>query len=211
MRRLGAEIRLHGDDFDAAKVEGQRFAEAEGLTFVVDGAEPTIAEGAGTMALEITREVARRGRSLDMILVPLGNGALLTGIGTWMKSKMPGCQVVGIVAEVAPAMLLSWQQGRAIGTETAPSIADGIAVRVPVPLALETMKTTVDDVWTVSEASIREAMRFCHRHYGLVIEPAGAVGVAAALEHAGKVRDRSVSAILCGGNMTPEQVAEYLR
>lgn len=203
MRGLGAEVLLHGKDFDAAKTEARRFAEAKGYAFVEDGAEPAIAEGAGTIALEITRQAEMRGIALDAILVPLGNGALLTGVGTWIKAKMPSCRVIGIVAAEAPAMLLSWRRGGLVTTPSASTIADGIAVREPVPYALETMKGTVDDVWTVGEETIRSAMRFCRQHYGLVVEPAGAAGVAAALEYRGKLAGQSVATILCGGNAHP--------
>ncbi|QXC52510.1 pyridoxal-phosphate dependent enzyme (plasmid) [Agrobacterium salinitolerans] len=210
MQRLGAEVILHGEDFDAAKAESRRFAEAKGHAFIEDGAHPAIAEGAGTIALELTRQAETRGIALDAILVPLGNGALLTGVGTWIKAKMPSCRVIGVVAETAPAMLLSWQRGICLGTPTAPTIADGIAVREPVPYALDSMKTTVDEVWTVSDDTIRAAMRFCHTHYGVVIEPAGAAGVAAALQHRQKLAGKTVATILCGGNLTPEQLRDYL-
>lgn len=201
MRRLGAEVLLHGEDFDAAKVEARRFAAAKGYAFVEDGASAAIAEGAGTIALEITRQAEVRGISLDAILVPLGNGALLTGIGTWIKASMPSCRVIGVVAAEAPAMLLSWQRGTCFATPSALTIADGIAVREPVPYALESMKTTVDDVWMVREDTIRSAMRFCHMHYGLVVEPAGAAGVAAALDHRERLQGGSVATVLCGGNL----------
>jgi threonine dehydratase len=210
MQRLGGEVILRGDDFDAAKAEARRFAEEKGHVFIEDGAHSAIAEGAGTIALEITRQAEQRGTALDAILVPLGNGALLTGVGAWIRAKMPSCRVIGIVAEVAPAMLLSWHRSTCLSTPTAPTIADGIAVREPVQYALDSMKATVDDVWTVREESIRAAMRFCHAHYGLVVEPAGAVGVAAALEYRGKLAGQSVATILCGGNLTPEQMRDYL-
>lgn len=210
MRRLGADVILDGNDFDAAKAAASRYAEQNGFIYVEDGAHAAIAEGAGTIALELTRELNRRGKTLDVMLLSLGNGALLTGIGAWMKSEMPHCKIIGVVAETSPAMRLSWQEGRVICTEAAPTIADGIAVREPVPYALSCMQDVVDDVWTVSEISIRHAMRFCHRQYGLVIEPAGSVGIAAVLEHEGDVAGKSVATVLCGGNLTEGQIAEYL-
>lgn len=211
MRALGAEVLLHGEDFDAAKVEARRFSAEKGYAFVEDGAHAAIAEGAGTIALEVTRQAEVRGIALDAILVPLGNGALLTGIGTWIKAKLPSCRVIGIVAAEAPAMLLSWRRGTCFATPSAPTIADGIAVREPVPYALESMKTTVDEVWTVDEDTIRSAMRFCRQHYGLVVEPAGAAGVAAALEHRGRLEGRSVATILCGGNVPQEPIPGPVR
>jgi threonine dehydratase len=210
MRRLGAEVILSGDDFDTAKRAARAYAQERGFTFVEDGAHPAIAEGAGTIALETTRELARRGQKLEAILVPLGNGALLNGVGCWMKAEMPACRVIGIVSEGAPAMLLSWREGRAMSTPSADTIADGIGVREPVAYALATMVGTVDDVRAVSEASIRAAMRFCHEHYGLVVEPAGAAGVAAALEHGRELAGQNVATILCGGNLTADQMRLHL-
>jgi threonine dehydratase len=210
MRRLDAEVILDGEDFDTAKHAGRRHAANIGGLFVEDGAEPAIAEGAGTIALEITRELSRRRAAIDAILVPLGNGALLTGVGTWIKAHMPSCRVIGIVAETAPSMLLSWREDKVVTTPDAPTIADGIAVREPVPYALACMRGTVDDVWTVSEASIRDGLGFCHQYYGLVVEPAGAVGVAAAIEHGAKLSGQDVATVLCGGNLTAEQMRAYL-
>jgi threonine dehydratase len=210
MRRLGADVRLAGSDFDAAKSAARAFAAAHGHLMVEDGAEPTIAEGAGTIALELTQQLAAREHRADIILVPLGNGALLTGIGTWLKAKSPNCRVVGIVAEVAPSMLRSWSANASISTATAPTIADGIGVREPVHYALECMRTTVDDVWSVPEAALRHAMRLCHQHYGLVVEPAGAAGIAAVLEYSARLKSQTVATVLCGGNLTPEQMQEYL-
>jgi threonine dehydratase len=210
MRKLGAELVLEGKDFDAAKAAARSHAAKNHFVFVEDGAHPAIAEGAGTIALEITSELELRQRTLDEILVPLGNGALLAGIGAWMKAKMPSCRVIGVVAEAAPAMLLSWKEGGAVATPSAATIADGIAVREPVSYALDCMRRSVDEVVAVSEDALRAAMRFCHENYGLVVEPAGAAGVAAALAHRERFTGRTVATVLCGGNLTREQMRLYL-
>ncbi|MCQ1836058.1 threonine ammonia-lyase [Neorhizobium galegae] len=201
MRRLGAEVRLEGVDFDAAKAAARAYAEANGCPFVEDGALRTIAEGAGTIALEITERLSRQAVELDAILVPLGNGALLTGIGAWIRAKAPNCKVIGVVAANAPAMKQSWETGRLISTQTAATAADGIAVRECIPYALDCMRTTVDDVWEASEAAIREARDFCRIHYGLVVEEAGAAGIAGLLEKGANLKGRTVATILCGGNV----------
>ncbi len=97
MRRLGADVRLEGHDFDAAKAAARRYADGEGARLVVDGDDPAIAEGAGTIAAELTRA----GAAPEIILVPLGNGALATGVGAWMKAESPRTRVVAVVAEKA--------------------------------------------------------------------------------------------------------------
>ena len=141
MRGFGAEVRLEGHDFDAAKAAARGFAAASGRIFVEDGLHPAIAEGAGTIALEM----GAAGALGDTILVPLGNGSLVNGIGAWIKARRPATRVVAVVAAGAPAMALSWRAGPRGGDGHDGTIADGVAVRVPVPEALAVMRATVDD------------------------------------------------------------------
>jgi threonine dehydratase len=206
MRRLGAEVKLSGADFDAAKAAAVAFAAAGGGTLVVDGDEPAVAEGAGTIAAELTGAGARP----DVVLVPLGNGALATGVGAWMKAESPVTRVVGVVAKAAPCMKTSFDTGIPVETRTAGTIADGIAVRVPVPYALETMRGTVDEVVEVSDEDILAAMRLCHERLGLVVEPAGAAGLAALIARPTVYAGQQVATILCGGNLTPAQIRTWL-
>ncbi|MBO3761153.1 threonine/serine dehydratase [Ciceribacter sp. L1K22] len=201
MRRLGAEVRLEGEDFDAAKAAARSFAGAKGYAFVEDGALKEIAEGAGTIAYEITGQLEERNIRLDAIVVPLGNGALLTGVGTWIRAHAPECRVIGVVASAAPAMKRSFESGTLVSTETAATAADGIAVRECVPYALENMKTTVDEVWEVDEETIAAARRFCVQHYGLVVEEAGAAGLAGIMLRNADMVGLKVATILCGGNV----------
>ncbi|WP_336749912.1 threonine ammonia-lyase [Pantoea vagans] len=203
MRRLGAEVVQTGGDFDAAKLAAQTFAEENGFLFAEDGAECHIAEGAGTIAKEIT-ESLKSSQPLQALFVPLGNGALLTGTATWMRERMPECRVIGVVAEAAPAMKLSWEQNTIVTTTTAPTMADGIAVRVPVPYALQSMRGIVDEVVAVEESAIEQAMHFCLINYGVVVEPSGAVGIAALLRDPQRWKGHSVATILCGGNVVPQ-------
>ena len=204
MRAMGAEVRLHSDDFDAAKEEARRFCGQSGAVLVEDGREAGIAEGAGTIALELLRR-----HRFDTLLLPLGNGALLTGAGRWTKAHAPGVQVVGVCAEGADAMAASWRQGRPLQRDATHTIADGIAVRRPVAEALADMQGTVDEVLLVSEDAIERAMRLVFTTAGLVVEPAGVVGVAAVLEHP-SLRNRRLATVLCGSNLTGGQVARWL-
>ncbi len=206
MRRLGADVRLSGHDFDAAKLAARAHAAETGARLVEDGAEPAIAEGAGTIALEITGA----GVALDAALISLGNGALATGMGAWLRHAAPETQVIGVVAAGAPSMRLSFEAGRAVPTSTADTIADGIAVREPVPFAVECMTATLDAVVAVEDATIRHAMRLLHEHVGLVVEPAGAAGLAALLMEPDRWRGRRVGTVLCGGNVSPEQLRAWL-
>jgi threonine dehydratase len=196
MRRFGGEVRQVGRDFDAAKQAAREHAAPRGLRFVEDGAEPAIAEGAGTIALELLRDA-----TFDTLVVPLGNGALLAGVGTVLRELAPTIEIVAAVAENAPAMKLSIDAGRAMATEDAQTIADGIAVRVPIASTLAHLRACCDATVAVSEAQILQAMRLIHRHLGLVVEPAGAVGVAALLADPRRYAGRRIATVLSGGNI----------
>ncbi len=200
MRALGADVRLEGEDFDAAKDAARAFAAAQGARFVEDGAEAAVSEGAGTIGIELLAQ----GDALDDLLVPLGNGALLNGVARWTKAADPALRTIGVVAQGAPSMELSFDAGRAVSTADARTIADGIAVRVPVPEAVADMQGLVDLVCAVDEARIGEAMALLRREAGLIVEPAGAVGVAAILADRARFAGRRVAAVVCGGNVAPE-------
>ncbi len=206
MRRLGAEVRLEGDDFDAAKEAARGFADETGAAFVEDGREPEITEGAGTIALECFEADAG-----DLLVSPVGNGALIGGMGLYCRAYRPDVRVIGVVAGTAPVMRRAFETGDASAAADAPAtIADGIAVRVPVPEAVEVMRSVVDEVLAVREDSLREAVRLLHRTLGLVVEPAGAAGVAAALEHRDRFADRRLVLPLCGGNAEAGLLADVL-
>lgn len=206
MRKLGAEVLLCGADFDEAKAAAREFSEREGLLFVEDGREVAIAEGAGTIGLELSRWP----KPFDSVLVPLGNGALLAGIGRWIKAVSPQTRVIGVCAEGAPAMERSWRLGQKVATNKADTIADGLAVRVPVDEALDDLRLVVDDILLVDDQTILRAMRMLFRELGVIIEPAGAAGVAAALAHRAKFGGQLAATVLCGGNLTEEQVQRWL-
>ena len=205
MRRFGAEVRLKGSDFDAAKGAALEYAQSAGGIFVEDGAHPSIAEGAGTMALEMTRDGAKP----DVMLVPLGNGALATGIGAWFKYANPATKIICVVAQGAPSMKLSFEKGEIITTPSANTIADGIAVRQPVPYALECMQSAVDAVVAVNDETILEAMRMIHINLGLAVEPAGAASIAALLANKETWRGQHVASVLCGSNMTEDELKKW--
>jgi threonine dehydratase len=206
MRSLGAEVRLFGSDFDAAKQEARRFAEEAGALFVEDGRDPGITEGAGTIGVELSRWSSH----FDVVLVPLGDGALLGGIGRWMKAHSPGTRIVGVCPSGAPAMALSLRQHKVLSTESISTIADGIAVRVPVPEAVSDLEGVVDEVLLVEDDTLIRAMQLVFQHHGLVIEPSGVAGLAAAIAYREHFRGAWVATPLTGGNLTAEQVRRWL-
>ena len=200
MRALGAEVVLEGEDFDAAKEAARIHSEKTGALFVEDGARAPIAEGAGTIALELTR----MDDPIDAILVPLGDGALVTGTGVWLRRASPSTRIIGVVAEGAPAMELSWHAAKPVSTDSIATIADGIAVRVPVASAVEDVRRAVDDVMHASDAEMIEGMRALYSDAGLVVEPAGAAGLAAVKKLSGGLSGKRVVVIVTGGNITPD-------
>src|SRR4051812_7237969 len=206
MRALGAEVRLEGQDFDAAKLAARAFATEVGARFVEDSRDVETAEGAGTIGLELLRWP----EPFDTILVPLGNGALLAGIARWVKAHRPTTQMIGVSASGAPAMERSWRSGRIERLEQITTIADGIGVRVPVPEALDDLAGLLDDILLVEDVTMLAAMRLAHQELGLVLEPSGAVGLATLLADGGRFRGQLVGTILCGGNLTPEQMRQWL-
>lgn len=207
MRALGARVTLAGRDFDDAKAHARAHAGRAGALFVEDGREPAIAEGAGSIGVEL----GRWNDPLAAVVLPLGNGALLGGVATWIKAVSPETRVIGVCAEGAPSMAHSLRAHRVIETERADTIADGIAVRVPVPEALDYLAPVVDDVLLVSEASLRRAVRLLLDTMGLVVEPAGAAGVAALGQHGERFVGGLVATALCGANLTRAQVTALLQ
>jgi threonine dehydratase len=206
MRALGAEVVLEGNDFDEAKEGALRHAAQTGAFYVEDGLLGPISEGAGTIAVEL----GRTEKPLDAYLVPLGNGALINGMGTWIKRFSPTARVIAVCPAGAPAMEMSWRAGEAISTATMDTIADGIAVRVPVQEALDIMRSTVDEVMLVTDDEIVEAMRWVHRDAGVVVEPAGAAGIAAVAKRRDELAGKLVAVPLTGGNVTDEQLRTWL-
>lgn len=205
MRALGAEMQLAGGDFDAAKAAAAAFAAEENAVMLVDGLDTEAAEGAGTMAIELLAEHAP-----EVLLVPLGNGALLTGVARWAKAVHPGIRIIGVQAAGADAMEKSWRTGLLSFPPTIATIADGIGVRVPIPEAVEDMQGLVDDVVLVEDSDIIHAMRLLFDRAGLLIEPSGAAGVAAILAHPSAWKGAHVATVLCGSNLSDTQIREWL-
>src|SRR5215831_2797273 len=136
-------------DFDAAKELAHQLAREHGYYFIDDGAEASIVEGTGTIALEILAD-----RTPDAIVVPVGNGALICGIGTVIKQLSPQTRVIGVQPEQAATMYLSWTSRKPVQLEHISTIADGLASRIAVPQAVEMMLNVVDDMLLVSEEQI---------------------------------------------------------
>jgi threonine dehydratase len=199
MRRLEARIEVGGEEYDDAIETARRFAEDEGLRFVQDGRDRWIAAGAATMA----RELTMAGVEPDIALVPVGNSALILGVAVWLRSRNPGVRVIGVCAEGAPAPALSWRRGEPVASERVETVADGIGVREPFAESVAGMRALVDDFALVGEASLRAAVRRLAEATGLLVEAAGAAGVAALLDAPERYAGKTVFTPLCGANLPP--------
>lgn len=206
MKALGANVVLSGHDFDAARSMARTAAAERGARLVVDSLDIETIEGAGTIGLELLNLPT----PLDVLLVALGNGAMFNGIAHVMKTHSPDTRVIAVGAQGASAMVDSWRAGRVIEHASVTTIADGIATRSPIPEALQDMHGLVDDAMLVSDNAMIQGMKLLHRHAGLVAEPSAAVGVAAILENPHSFRNQRIGIIVCGGNLTDEQMKIWL-
>lgn len=182
MRALGATVIEAGEHFDDARGTSEAYAAEHDAALLVDGDDVRISTGAATLAVEITDDIAARILPMPAVAaVPVGNGALINGVGSWLRHAAPDCRVVGVQAEAAAAMTLSWRAGRPIDTASAATYADGIATRVAIPGAVELLRGRVDDMITVSEEALRAAQAELTEELGITVEGAAAASWAGLL------------------------------
>lgn len=206
IRALGATVRLEGEDIEDARVLARSIAEEQGAYLVEDSLDIATCEGAATIGLELFEST----RAVDTLVVALGGGALASGVGFVARSLAPDVEIVAVQPERAPAMALSWRAGHVVTTETADTIADGVAGRCPIPEVLDDLLAVVDDAVLVTEQSIIAGMRLLYRHAGLVVEPSAALGVAAVLVDRRRFAGRRVATIICGSNVTSSDFERWV-
>jgi threonine dehydratase len=197
MRALGAELIEHGRDYDEARVHCETICRQEDLRYVHSANEPDLIAGVGTYAQEIFDELPRP----DVILVPVGLGSGICGTSLVAAERHPATRVIGVQSELAPAVTLSWREGRPIETDMPRTFAEGMATRMPAEMTLEIMRRYVHDMLLVSDEELRETIRLLLRVTHNLAEGAGAASTAAAFrlrdQHAGK----TVVGVLSGGNL----------
>ena len=205
-RDYGAEIVLHGDSYEDARAESERIARERGLVIIPGFDDPLIVAGQGTVALEIVQEMP----DADVVVVPVGGGGLAAGIGVAMRSLAPRARVIGIQVEAATGVKRSLDAGRRVAVAPAPTIAEGIAVAGPGDITFPLLQRCLDDVVVVSEDEVAQAMVLLLERSKLVVEGAGAVGVAALLARKIDVARRRVAVVLSGGNVDINMVARVV-
>ena len=205
MRGFGATLVETGHDFQAAYEHAVALAAREAL-HLVPSYHPLLVRGVASYALELFRAVD----GLDTIYVPVGLGSGICGVIAARDALGLATEIVGVVAENAPTYALSFAAGRAIATNDAATLAEGLAVRVPDPEALAIILKGAARVVTVSETEIRQAMRAVFRDTSTLAEGAAAAPLAAALQERGRVAGKRIALVQSGGNVERALFAEVL-
>jgi threonine dehydratase len=194
----GAEVILAGGNYDEAYAYASDYGQKEGMVFVHPFADEAVMAGQGTIALEMLESMS----DLDAIVIPVGGGGLISGMASAIKAIAPNVRVIGVGAVGAPAMKDSFEAKKAIDSSTVRTIADGIAVRDTSPITLAHILETVDEFVSVDDEEIANAILFLLERQKLVVEGAGAAGVAALLHHkVDNIENKKVGVVLSGGNM----------
>lgn len=196
-RGYGADVVQIGMNYQEAAAAMERLAAERGITVVPAFDDERIVAGQGTLGLELAEQLP----DLDLVLVPVGGGGLAAGLAVAIKSLRAGARIVGVQAAAAPAAARSWRRGAAETVGSAPTIADGIAVSRPGAITLPLLERYLDEIVVVGEEAISEAIVGLMEYSKLVVEGAGAVGIAALLRGRVPCAGRKTVVILSGGNL----------
>jgi threonine dehydratase len=205
-RSYGAEIILHGARVEDALLRARAVAEEQGSIFIHPFEHPDIVAGQGTAGLEIMEQCP----GVRTIVIPVGGGGLAAGIAIAAKGRDPAVRVIGVQAEAVAPFPASLAAGHPLPVESAPTMADGIAVAQPGDLAFSVLAELAERIVTVTEESLSRALLLCLERAKQVVEPAGAAGVAALLDDP-RSAEPPVVAVLSGGNIDPLLLAKMLR
>lgn len=197
IRQFGGELEMVGRDLDETKELLQQRPLSPDTVFIEDGSCPEIVAGTSTIGSEIVQKLP----NVEVVIVPVGNGALIGGIGTALKEFKPAIQVIGVQSDLAPCMTLSFEAGHAVDTASCDTFATGMAVRVSIPEAVDLMLAVVDEMWVVSETDLKEAMGTYYNHTGHLPEGAGVAPLAAALKMETVLENKTVCLIASGANV----------
>jgi threonine dehydratase len=202
-RDYGAHVVLEGKNFDEACAAALKEAEASGALFVHPFDHPLVMAGQGTIGLEILEELP----DVANVLVPIGGGGLIAGIATAIKESHPHVRVIGVESAAAPSMHFAIQKGKVVTVPIRASLADGIAVKTAGEATFDVVRELVDEVVLVEEEEIAQAIVSLLERNKLMVEGAGAVGVAALLNNRVKRLSGKTVALLSGGNIDVKTIA----
>ena len=205
-RGYGAEIVTYDRWAESREELGAALAEERGLELVRPYDDPLVMAGQGTVALELLEDAPE----LDLLLVPVSGGGLIAGCSTAAKALRPGMRIVGVEPEAGDDTRRSFAAGERVRIEVPRTIADGLQATEPGELTFEVNRQRVDEIVTVSDEEMVEAMVFLFDRLKVVAEPSGAVGVAALLSGRVDAGDRSVGVVLSGGNVGAARFSELV-
>ncbi len=202
----GEVILADGSTFDEAFDLAKKMADEKGITLVHAFDDQKVIAGQGTIGVEIIQELP----NVDTVFVPIGGGGLISGIAIAIKSINPDVRIIGVEAENCPSMKESIKVGHPVKIKSKPTLADGIAVKAPSELTLGIVTKLVDEIVTVSESEIKDAMSFLIEECKLVAEGAGAVATAAIISNKVDIKGKKVISLLTGGNIDTNRMIESL-
>ncbi|MGE5215944.1 MAG: threonine ammonia-lyase [Chloroflexota bacterium] len=206
VRQYGARSVLHGGDYDAACAEAVRLSREQALTFISAFDDPWVVAGQGTIGLEIYDQ----NPDLDAVIVPVGGGGLIAGVALALKTLKPEIRVIGVQAEAVPSMKAALAAGAPTELPPATTIADGIAVRRVGATPFELVKSYVDEIVTVSESEIANAVLLLLEIEKTVAEGAAAVPLAALVNKKVILADKNVGLVLSGGNIDMNLISRII-
>ena len=196
-RQYGAEVILHGEVYDEAYEEARRIQKETKATFIHPFNDPLVIAGQGTIALEILEDLP----DVEVVVVPIGGGGLISGIALALKTLKPEVKIIGVQSKNMPSMAESLSQHQVVTVNGTPTIADGIAVKTPGDLTFELVNKYVDEIVTVDEDEIASTMLFFLERAKVVAEGAGAAPAAAILHRLSHLKKHKLVALLSGGNV----------
>ena len=199
IRSLGAHLTESGADIEGARRAAEAYVANSDAFLLDDATSDDVPIGAGTIGVEVLEQLP----DMSAVIVPVGDSALIRGVAAAMKAVRPDVHVTGVQASGAPAYYRSWRAGAVVTTETADTIADGLATTRPTDANVIAVRELVDDMVLVSEQDMLDAMRWLQANEGIVAEPAGAAAVAVLL-NARAWPFRSTVALITGGNVAPD-------
>jgi len=206
VQRYAARTRLQGVDYDAAFEEAQRLSSAEGLTFIHAFDDPWVIAGQGTLGIELYEQ----NPDLDAVIVPVGGGGLIGGIAMALKELKPRIRIIGVQAAELPSMKAAMEKGTVVHLPSATTIADGIAVRAVGEMPLELAKKYVDEIVTVTEGEIANAVLLLLEIEKTVAEGAAATPLAALVNHKVPLQGQKVGLIVSGGNIDMNLISRII-
>jgi threonine dehydratase len=208
IKRLGAEVRYHGQDCAEAEVHARQYAAQKRMTYVSPYNDRQVIGGQGTIGVELAGQL----ECIDAVYVSLGGGGLISGIAGYLKSVQPGVQVIGCSPENSQVMIQSVKAGRILDLPSLPTLSDGTAGGIEAgSITFDLCRTLVDQYVTVSEEAIKESLLLFIGAHHMLIEGAAGVAIASYLETRERFAGKNVVIVICGANISLETLAEVLR